>query len=41
MLLNNKSFSERPIELKDKNMLIIGLGGIGICLADNTKLWQI
>lgn len=26
--------TERPIELKDKNILIIGLGGIGMCLAE-------
>ncbi len=33
-LVNEKSFSYRPIELKNKACLIFGLGGIGICLAE-------
>ena len=28
---------ERPIELKDKKVLVIGLGGIGVCIAERLK----
>ena len=40
-LINNKDFKQknynRPIELKDKNCLIFGLGGIGMCIAERLK----